>query len=371
MLISLIESIERLMIPSMKKKYDTIWETASFKRCIGWGTFTLLLLSILVACPGRREIKLTGKTMGTTYHITVIGGYFDAARPLQKAIDKQLAAINASMSTYRPDSEISRFNQLQAIDTPMPVSDDFYQVMRLSQKLFEITGGAWDGTLGPLIDLWGFGPTPRPRDRLPATERIKTLLATIGFQHIVVHPDGHLSKRQPSIAVDLASVAKGYAVDVVADLIDDRGYVDYLVEIGGEVYAAGVRIDGQPWRVGINAPEAGAPFNKVYRVVKLQDRAFATSGDYRNFFEIDGRRYAHIIDPRTGYPVSNGVVSASVTAESCALADGLATALMIMGASAAVELVDRMEGVECLIITRDHHDRLHDHVSRGFPALAD
>ncbi|MGD9331742.1 MAG: FAD:protein FMN transferase [Desulfobacterales bacterium] len=357
------------MTLSLIKRNVAQGQTALSRGRILWVAFALLFLSLLVACSGRREIKLSGKTMGTTYHITLIGGYFDAARPLQKAIDEQLAAINASMSTYRSDSEISRFNQMQTVGTPFPIGNDFFQVMRLSQKLFRITDGAWDGTLDPIIDLWGFGRSQRPENHVPAQEDIQALLASVGFNHIVVLPDGQLLKQRASVSLDLASVAKGYAVDVVAALISRKGYVNYLVEIGGEVYAAGVRIDGQAWRVGINKPEAGAPFNQVYRVVNLKDRAFATSGDYRNFFTIDGRRYAHIIDPRTGFPVSNGVVSASVTAKTCALADGLATALMVMGASAAVDLVNRLEGVECLIITRDEHDRLHDHVSKGFQVV--
>lgn len=356
------------MLARITAKDDILEGPGRPKHRAGRGCLFLVLLLILTSCLDRREIRLTGRTMGTAYHITVIGGYFTAAAPLQKAIDARLAAIETSMSTYRPDSEISRFNQIKSSGQPFPISRDFYRVMALSQNLFRITRGAWDGTLYPLIDAWGFGPTPRPGNRPPADATIRDLLALVGFQHIEVHPDGHLRKRLPAVTLDLASVAKGYAVDAVAELLRAEGFTDYIVEIGGEVYAAGVRIDGKPWRVGINAPEAGAAFNQVYRVVHLQDRAFATSGDYRNFFEIDGRRYAHIIDPRTGYPVSNGVVSVSVTAETCALADGLATALVVLGAADGVELVDRLEEVECLVITRDEHGRLHDHLSQGFAA---
>jgi thiamine biosynthesis lipoprotein len=332
--------------------------------CLGTGCLALLL--VLAGCPDRREIKFSGKTMGTTYHMTVVGSYFTAVAPLQNAVDERLEAINASMSTYRPDSEISRFNQMQRVDTPFPISNDFQEVMQVSRQLFQMTQGAWDGTLDPLIDLWGFGRTQRSKDRVPTAEDIQALLPAVGFHHIVLDADGRLSKRLSSVSLDLASVAKGYAVDAIASLIGDKGFENYLVEIGGEVYAAGVRIDGQPWRVGINKPVAGAPFDQVYRIVNLQDRAFATSGDYRNFFEIEGQRYAHIIDPRTGYPVSNGVVSVSVTADTCALADGLATALMVMGATAGIELVNRTKGVECLVITRDDRGRLSDHASVGF-----
>jgi thiamine biosynthesis lipoprotein len=337
----------------------TRWTTA-------WEIMVLMLLFFMAACSGSREIRLTGQTMGTTYHITVIGGYFTAAGPLQKEIDSRLAEINASMSTYQADSEISRFNRLHSVDTPFPVSDDFQVVMKISSELFQMTNGAWDGTLDPLIDLWGFGRTRRPVDRVPSAQDIQARIPLVGFQQIVMDGEGRLSKTRSSVSLDLASVAKGYGVDAIAALIRNRGFSDYLVEIGGEVYAAGVRIDGQPWRIGINKPDSGAPFDRVYRVVHLQDRAFATSGDYRNYFEIDGRRYAHIIDPRTGYPVSNGVISVSVTAETCALADGLATALVVMGTSAGLELVNRLPGVECLIITRDDQNRLHDFTSQGF-----
>ena len=343
-----------------------LFKPPTAKRFLCLGSAGLALLLILSGCLGQREIKLAGKTMGTTYHITLVGGYLTAAAPLQSAIDDRLAAINASMSTYRPDSEISRFNQMTTVDTPFPIGKDFQAVMQLCQKLFHITQGAWDGTLDPLIDLWGFGRTKRPAKHVPSEEAIRTGLDAVGFQHIVLHPDGQLSKKRSTVSLDLASVAKGYAVDVVADLIHQKGFDNYLVEIGGEVYAAGVRIDNQPWRIGINKPEAGASADQVYHVATLQDRAFATSGDYRNFFDIDGRRYAHIIDPRTGYPVSNDVVSVSVTADTCALADGLATALVVMGAARGIELVNQMENVECLIITRDDGNRLIDHLSQGF-----
>ena len=326
----------------------------------------LVLCLCLPGCQDRREIKLSGSTMGTRYHITVIGGFFTGAAALQHAVDARLAEIEASMSTYRPDSEISRFNRLQRADTVFPIGDDFQRVMAISRQLHRITDGAWDGTLDPLIDVWGFGRSRRVLERVPDAQTIRHLLAQVGFEHIVMHPEGHLSKRLASVTLDLASVAKGYGVDAVAALIRAEGFTDYLVEIGGEVYAAGVRIDGNPWRIGINEPDAGTPFDAVYRVVTLQDRAFATSGDYRNFIEIDGRHYSHVIDPRTGHPVDNGVVSVSVTADTCALADGLATALMVMGTTPGIALIDRLEGVEALIITRDDQGRFHDHPSRGF-----
>ncbi|MGD8264423.1 MAG: FAD:protein FMN transferase, partial [Desulfobacterales bacterium] len=162
------------------------------------------------------------------------------------------------------------------------------------------------------------------------------------------------------------SIAKGYGVDQLADVIRKEGYQNYLVEIGGEVFASGYRKDGKLWRIGINRPQIDAAFDDVYKVVDLHNKAFATSGDYRNFFVVDGMRYSHIIDPRTGYPVSNGVVSATIISETCTFADGLATAIMVMGADKGLELVNRIDGTEGLIIIEKQDGGLVPHHSKGF-----
>jgi thiamine biosynthesis lipoprotein len=329
------------------------------------GFMLALILLMLMGCSGRREIRIAGRTMGTTYHVTVIGGYFTSVAALQKAIDARLEAVNASMSTYRPESEISRFNALQEAGTAFPVGEDFFRVMIVSRQLFELTAGAWDGTIDPLVDLWGFGRSERPA-ATPPDDDIRSRLAHVGFDFIDTPREGVLVKRDPKVTLDLASVAKGFGVDAVADLIHRQGFANFLVEVGGEVFAAGVRLDGRPWRIGINRPEARAPLEQVYKVVLLQDRAFATSGDYRLFFEKDGQRFSHVIDPRTGYPVANGVVSVSVTAATCARADGLATALMVMGVDEGLRLIDSLADVECLIVVRDDKGNLVDHFSKGF-----
>jgi thiamine biosynthesis lipoprotein len=325
----------------------------------------ILVIVAVVGCTGRREIRIAGRTMGTTYHVTVIGGYFTSVGSLRQAIDERLEAVNASMSTYRPESEISRFNALSTANTAFAVGKDFFAVMTVARQLYELTGGAWDGTIDPLVDLWGFGRSARPK-AIPPAEAILAHMAHVGFGLIDIAPPGVLVKRDPKVTLDLASVAKGFGVDAVADLIRDRGFDNFLVEVGGEVFGGGARLDGRPWRIGINRPEARAPINRVYKVVALHDRAFATSGDYRLFFERDGRRFSHIIDPRTGYPVANGVVSVSVTAATCARADGLATALMVMGVEEGLALVDELADVECLLVVRDGEGNLVDHFSRGF-----
>ena len=171
------------------------------------------------------------------------------------------------------------------------------------------------------------------------------------------------------MTLDLSSIAKGYGVDRVADTIQKEGFQNYLVEIGGEVFASGYSKDGMLWRIGINRPQTDASLDEVYKVVDLHNRAFATSGDYRQFFVVDGIRYAHIIDPRTGYPISNGVVSVTIIADTCTFADGLATAIMVMGPEKGLDLINRLDAVEGLIIVEQIDGRLADFYSKGFNVL--
>ena len=170
-----------------------------------------------------------------------------------------------------------------------------------------------------------------------------------------------------NVTLDLASIAKGYGVDVVAHLLETLGYERYLVEIGGETYTSGHRLDGGYWQVGINLPDRRARFDTIYKVVPLFNRAIATSGDYRNYFEVDGKFYSHILDPRSGYPVTNGIVSVSVLADTCTVADGLATGIMVMGVEEGLALANRLEGVECLIVTRGKQGQFKNHFSNRFP----
>ncbi len=237
--------------------------------------------------------------------------------------------------------------------------------MKAAARVFALSGGAWDGTVMPLVDLWGFGPAG-PVDEPPAEEKIAAGLAEVGFAKIEIRDSGALVKREASVTLDLSSIAKGYGVDQVAELVRREGFTDFIVEIGGEVRAGGARRDGRPWRVGINRPRADAAPDEVYRVAFLRDEAFATSGDYRNFFVRDGVRYSHIIDPRTGRPVTNRVVSVSIRAPDCTLADGLATAVMVMGAEAGLALVERLDDVEGLVVVETPEGGLRDHPSTGF-----
>jgi thiamine biosynthesis lipoprotein len=328
---------------------------------------TLVILLAAAGVEAQQEYLTEGRTMGTTYQITVVSDSSQGVGGLKEKIDARLDEINRVFSTYIKDSEISRFNAWNRAGEKFQVSTDFMKVMRVGRRIYQLSEGAWDGTVNPLVNLWGFGPT-RKEIRMPPAADIKALLPEVGFSHIEIKEPNFLVKNLASVTLDLNSIAKGFAVDEVAKLIAAAGFKNYLVEIGGEVYAAGVRRDGGKWRVGINLPRKDAAINAVYKVVSISNKAFATSGDYRNFIELNGVRYSHVIDPRTGYPVSNGVVSVSILADDCTLADGLATAVMVMGAEKGVELVNHLQNVECFVAVQKADGNLIDYYSSGFKA---
>ena len=328
----------------------------------------ILILIILLMTTGveaKTEHLIAGRTMGTTYHIKVVTDASGSVAGLKEKIDRRLIEINQVFSTYIKDSEISRFNAFGKVGERFAVSDDFMQVMRVARRIHQLSGGALDGTVSPLVDLWSFGPTRR-NPKMPPAKEIIALMQNIGFNLIQIEEPHFLVKNLASVTLDLNAIAKGFAVDQISELLYATGFENYLVEIGGEIYAAGARTDGKKWRVGINRPQKDAAFNEVYKAVSIANQAFATSGDYRNFFEIDGQRYSHVIDPRTGYPVSNGVVSVTIIADNCTLADGLATAVMVMGAEKGIQLVNRLKNVECLIVIEKSDGRLVDFTSKGF-----
>jgi len=327
------------------------------------------LLAAVSGCEGwSREVVFSGKTMGTTYHIKVVAGYFQRTAHLGQAVEARLAQVNQSMSTYLKDSEISRFNAHRQTDTPFAASADFYVVMEQGRRLHELSQGAWDGTVDPLVNLWGFGRSGWS-GKIPDQDQIDQARAKVGFGHFTFGTDRRIGKDRPDVSVDLGSIAKGFGVDAIAGVLRRAGFSRFIVEIGGEVYAAGLRRDGTAWRVGINRPEKGAALDSVYQTLALSDQALATSGDYRQFFEHNGRRYSHIIDPATGRPVDNRVVGVSIVADTCALADGLATAVVVMGVERGMELIRRLEGVDGLIVEESAQGSLVNHFSPGFSAL--
>lgn len=326
-----------------------------------------LLVLLCIGCNTENEVLISGKTMGTTYSIKVVAHDLKPLAVLKDEINARLDAINQSMSTYRPDSEISKFNAWTQSGR-FELSDDFMHVANVAARLYRLSGGAWDATVMPLVKLWGFSGGKELK-QIPSKEQVGSLLNQVGFSGIEFSGPRGLKKRNTKLSLDFASIAKGYGVDQIAALLRSRGFENFLVEIGGEVYAAGHKKNGARWRVGINFPDKDASFNEVYRVVALQDRALATSGDYRNFFQIDGRVFSHVIDPRTGYPVDNRVVSASVISSDCTFADGLATAVMVMGPQAGLELIDRLPDTEGLIVERRSDGTFKDYHSAGMKQI--
>lgn len=275
--------------------------------------------------------------MGTTYTVKIVAasiGPSERAR-LRRLIANQLEEIDGKMSHYRDNSELSRFNRSTDLE-PFPVSRETFEVFLAAQQINLLTGGAFDVTAAPLIDLWGFGPE-QPPETLPSEEEIATARKRVGQDKLVLDPDKTtLQKLDPAVRCDLSAIAKGYGVDRVAEALDREGRADYLVEVGGEVRTAGKNDSGEDWRIAIEQPLAGKRL--IGQVVPLSGLAMATSGGYRNFYERDGKRYSHTIDPRTGRPVTHGLASVSVVDEHCVRADGLATGLLVLGPEEAYTL---------------------------------
>jgi len=279
----------------------------------------------------KTEVLLQGRTMGTTYNIKVVSTLEQVkSLELQSKIDAALKQVNQEMSTYIPDSEISLFNKSQST-LAVEISPGFARVLKESLRLGELSHGKLDITVGPLVNLWGFGPEQRP-ETVPSDELLAATKSRIGLSHLQL-VDKKLSKKLPSLYIDLSTIAKGYGVDVVAELIEANGITNYLVEIGGEMRLRGFKHTGELWAIAIEKPilDPSGEQRAVHQVIIPKDNAVATSGDYRNYFEADGQRFSHIIDPETGTPINHNLVSVTVITSSSMTADGLSTALMVMG----------------------------------------
>ncbi len=305
---------------------------------------------------------LSGPTMGTWYHIKLAaypGGL--TADDLQREVDGRLHEINRQMSTYLEDSELSRFNRYSGEDW-FNVSPEMVLVVSTAQQVAEDTDGAFDVTVGPLVNLWNFGPDPQP-ERMPSDEEVAQARARVDYQTIDVRQTPPaLRKSRPDVYVDLSAIAKGFAVDAIAELLDDHGVSAYMVEIGGEVQTKGKKPDGEPWRIGIERPISTGRL--LQRVVELGDDALATSGDYRNYFDWQGQKFSHEIDPRTGRPVDHSLASVSVIAENCMTADALATALIVLGPEEALRYAESHD-VDVLLILR-REDSFEEITTPGF-----
>lgn len=287
-----------------------------------------------------RELVITGPTMGTNFNVKVVTDDPSEANRMRLAqlVREALDGVDEHMSTYRSESEIEQFNRGDA--KPFAASRDLLEVVSEAQRVARLTGGAFDITVGPLVDIWGFGPSGATET--PDEESLLELVAATGFEQLEVDVEGGtLRKTRADCRIDLSAIAKGFAVDRVSERLAEQGLPNHMVEVGGEVRARGLNGSGQIWRIGIERPDAHG--RSVQLVVPLANLSLATSGDYRNFFERDGVRISHTIDPRTGRPIAHDLASVSVIQASCMTADALATALGVLGPDEGLELAEKLD----------------------------
>ena len=324
--------------------------------------YTFLLPLLFLGCSSEEQpppgpyIKLEGKTMGTSYHIT----YSDSRqRNFQQAVDSLLQIINLEVSTYIENSTISRFNQPDSLFNlaynPRTQQAGGYSNHHFlanyfkAREVYEASEGYFDPTIMPLVNYWGFGYTPKKVVEKVDSVAIDSLMQFVGFGKISLRVNGKdslLVKTAPGVQLDFSALAKGYGVDEAARLLAGRGVQHYMVEIGGEVTAQGQSPRGGDWKIGINVPREDAGMQDIQTAVPLHDQALATSGNYRNFYEVDGAKYSHTISPFTGFPERSTLLSASVFAPDCMTADAYATAFMAMGLEKAFALASRLPDIE-------------------------
>jgi len=323
----------------------------------GRALFLLLLSSIVaIGCSSDDKLlssyDLRGSTMGTTYNITLVAPPADTdLDQLQASIQGKLEYIENIASTYRSDSELSLFNASPSTEW-VSVNPEFCNMIAAAQEVSETTGGAFDITVGPLVNLWGFGP-PQWEQELPTEDEVAAAQLKVGNLKLQTDCEhSMLRKTVADVYVDLSGWAKGYAVDEVAALLDASQLTNYLVEIGGELRVSGHNAEQRKFAIAVEKPLQNNEME--YSVVRLTDVAVATSGDYRNFYEHDGQRYSHTIDPRTGRPVTHDLTGVTVITESTAYADAMATALLVLGPEEGHELAEQLDLASYFLVRTDH-----------------
>ncbi|WGM06540.1 FAD:protein FMN transferase [Arsenophonus nasoniae] len=311
---------------------------------------TLSTIFMLCGCFETEQKSIQGQTMGTYYVIKYVN---ESSHPfwetLRDDINSRLEEVNNQMSTYRPKSELSQFNQFQHVNTPFPVSLAMMTVIKEAIHINKLTNGALDITIGPLVNLWGFGPEGRIT-KSPPEETLALRRQLIGIDKLAI--DGNsLIKKIPQLYVDLSAIAKGYGVDVIAEYLESQNIHNYMVDIGGEVRTKGHNGKGVAWRIAIEKPSDKGLEQSVQEIIEPGNMSVATSGDYRNYFEQDGIFYSHTIDPKTGRPIIHNLISITVIAPTCMMADGLSTGINVLGAEKGMELAERLNLPVFMVVT--------------------
>ncbi len=331
-------------------------------------TFLVLFLgSVFLFSGGDGEIqRLNGFTMGTSYELQIVDMPEDiTADQLAIDIGELLSGLDTEIfSTYAANSELSRFNR-HAVNVPFIASSSLIEVLLMAQEISALSAGAFDITVGPLVNLWGFGPIVRVFESVPSQSQIESAKDLVGFQYLRISPSNQEIRKTRDIYLDLSAIAKGYAVDQLAEYLDEAGVENYFLEIGGELKIKGTKPGSQGWVPAIETPLDTA--SQVYQIFYSRGEtiAVAGSGDYRNYFEEDGVRYSHEIDPRSGRPVAHSLAAAYVIDESAARADALATTYIVLGLDDAIALAKR-QGQAVYFIYKSENEGFEDYVSDEF-----
>ncbi|TDU25026.1 thiamine biosynthesis lipoprotein [Chromohalobacter marismortui] len=322
---------------------------AAYRAGPAWIGLVLFALLALAGCEQPPQAhRFEGPIFGTGYHVTVYGDFNERQlKSIDDGIESALHRVDRLMSTYKSDSELSRFNAAP-VGKPFELSAATARVIEEAIEIGDLSNGAFDVTIGSAVNLWGFGPKMRP-DKVPSDAEVAQALRKVDYQALKLEGN-RLTKTKP-VYVDLSGIAKGFGVDQVAARLDALGVTSYLVEVGGEIRTRGTKPNGQPWRIAVEKPVSRE--RSVQRVLELEDVAVATSGDYRNYYEEDGRRYSHTIDPRTGRPITHHLASVTVVAELCSTADALATALEVLGPKKGMALAEREDIAAYFIVKTD------------------
>lgn len=323
--------------------------------------YIIVIILLVQACkPGKKFVHNEGMIFGTIYHLTYES---PEGKDLQEGIKTVMDKFNSSLSTYDPNSVISKVNRNQ--DTLL--DRYFTTVFEKAEKVSKITDGAFDITVAPMVNVWGFGFKNKEN---VTPELIDSLKELVGYKKVKL-VDGKIVKEHPSTMLDCSAIAKGYGVDVVAAYLREQGCENYMVEIGGEVVTKGLNPTGKAWNIGISTPDENNFFKEqqMQAIVGLSDKALATSGNYRNFYVEGGKKYAHTIDPHTGYPVQHSLLSTTVLADSCMTADAFATAFMVLGLEKSIEIANKVPEIEVYFIYADEDGKYKIYFSDGFKSL--
>ena len=301
---------------------------------------------ILIGCFGNEKkqspVSISGQTMGTTYNVTVIDNPLSLSKEnLKKRIEETLNEVNQKMSNWYDQSEINMINNDNRGE-PIDLSQELFDVINISTDIHNRSNGAFDITAAPLINLWGFGPNKSER-KIPSVSEVSAALEMVGQTKLLKLIPGlnQLKKRNSEVSINLSAIAKGYGIDRIARTLREEKIQNFLVEIGGDLITSGTNKNGKAWSIGIESPKGGRQI--VQSVIKIKDQAMATSGDYKNFFEKNGIRYSHIIDPKTGYPIRHKTLSVTVLSKSAALADGWATAMLVLGKNDGMIVANKLD----------------------------